>query len=83
MYGKNQTGQGSPESDPEIDQDRQLLRNDWLVQSPTDDRENYIDPDPVTEVEPVPAAKLLASNAPRFSRHSDGPDTPWRRAWLH
>jgi len=83
MYGKNQTGQGSPESDPEIDQDRQLLRNDRLVQSPTDDRENYIDPDPVTEVEPVPAAKLLASNAPRFSRHSDGPDTPWRRAWLH
>jgi len=83
MYGKNQTGQGSPESDPEIDQDRQLLRNDRLVQSPTDDRENYIDPDPVTEVEPVPAAKLLASNARRFSRHSDGPDTPWRRAWLH
>jgi len=83
MYGKNQTGQGSPESDPEIDQDRQLLRNDRVVQSPTDDRENYIDPDPVTEVEPVPAAKLLASNAPRFSRHSDGPDTPWRRAWLH
>jgi len=83
MYGKNQTGQGSPESDPEIDQDRQLLRNDRLVQSPTDDRENYIDPDPVTEAEPVPAAKLLASNAPRFSRHSDGPDTPWRRAWLH
>jgi len=83
MYGKNQTGQGSPESDPEIDQDRQLLRNDRVVQSPTDDRENYIDPDTVTEVEPVPAAKLLASNAPRFSRHSDGPDTPWRRAWLH
>ena len=83
MYGKNQTGQGSPESDPEIDQDRQVLGNDRLVQSPTDDRDDYIDPDPVTEAEPVPAEKLLASNAPRFSRHSDGPDTLWRRAWLH
>ena len=83
MYGKNQTGQGSPESGPEIDQDRQVMGNDRLVQSPTDDRDNYIDPDPVTDAEPVAVEKLLASNAPRFSRHSDGPDTPWRRAWLH
>lgn len=83
MYGKNQAGQGSPESDPEIDQDRQVSGNDRLAQSPTDDRDDYIDPDPVTEAEPVPAERLLASNAPRFSRHSDGPDTPWRRAWLH
>lgn len=83
MYGKSQAGQGSSESDPEIDQDRQGLGNDRLVQSTTDDRNNYIDPDPVIEAEPEPVDKLLASNAPRFSRHSDGPDTPWRRAWLH
>lgn len=83
MYGKNQAGQGSSESDPEIDQDRQGLGNDRLVQPITDDRNNYIDPEPVTEAGPEPADKLLASNAPKFSRHSDGPDTPWRRAWLH
>jgi len=83
MYGKNRTGEGSPESDPENGQDCQVSGNDRLVQSPTDDRDNDIDPDPVTEAEPMPAEKLLASNASRFSRHSDGQDTPWRRAWLH
>lgn len=83
MYGKNQTGPGSPESDPEMDQDRQALGNASFVESTPDDQDDYIDPDTIPEVEPVPAEKPSASNASRFSRHSDGPDTPWRSAWLH
>ncbi|MCE7761682.1 hypothetical protein GQL56_03410 [Pseudomonas putida] len=83
MHGKNQTGQGSPGSDPEVDKDRQTLANDSLVQSTADDRDDYIDPDIIPEAESVPAKKPSASNAPRFSRYSDGPDTPWKSAWLH
>ena len=83
MHGKKQTGQGSPESDPEVDKDRQALANDSRVQSTADDRDDYIDPDTIPEAGPVPAEKPSASNAPRFSRYSDGPDTPWRSAWLH